>query len=124
MRNDAPEHVKRLAKEFRKAPTKAEEKLWSMLRGNRLRGYKFKRQFPIGRYIADFYCSIAKLVVEVDGKIHENIDQKDYDILRENIINANGIRVIRFTNEQVMNDISGTLSIIYKELNKDLNKTS
>ncbi len=71
-----------------------------MTRKNQVNGYRFRRQQVIHGFVADFYCNQINLVVEIDGGIHEQ--QKDYDKLRTKIINQYGIRVIRFTNEEMM----------------------
>jgi len=72
-------------------------------------GLQFRRQHPINRYIVDFYCVKIKLVIEVDGNIHELPENKVYDIGRSQILNDFGITVIRFTNNQLINDIDGTI---------------
>ncbi len=103
--------AKRAARDLRRKQTNAEAKLWNLLRNRQFYGKKFLRQHPIffeyeskkRFFIADFYCHEEKLVVEIDGKIHEY--QKDYDNLRTYIINAFGIRVARFRNEEVENNI-------------------
>lgn len=115
--------ITEIARKLRKNQTKSEKILWSYLRNRKLSGKKFLRQFPlifnfdnINRFfIADFYCSECKLVIEVDGKIHDS--QKEYDNLRTQIISQRGIKVIRFTNEEVENNISFVLSEIKNELN-------
>jgi very-short-patch-repair endonuclease len=80
--------------------TLAEKCFWNMVRKNQVCGLHFKRQQVIHGFIADFYCNQIGLVVEIDGGIHER--QKDYEQLREQIINQHGIKVIRFTNEEVI----------------------
>ena len=98
------------AGELRKEPTPAEQKLWTYLRGNKLNGVKFRRQHAIGNYIVDF-CSIkAKLIIELDGSQH--LEQDKYDVERTRYLNAQGYKVIRFWNNQVMNDISGVIRAI------------
>ena len=96
-----------LARELRRNSTPAEKLLWSELRNRRLNGAKFLRQHPLiyeedrGRlhfFIADFYCSQHKLVIELDGKIHEL--QKDYDKERDLIISRMGLNIVRFKNEE------------------------
>jgi very-short-patch-repair endonuclease len=89
-----------LAKENRKNLTEAEIKMWSVLRDNRFEGYKFRRQHPMGNYILDFYCHQLKMVIEVDGGYHEEMDQKKYDESRDAYLMELGIGVIRFTNEK------------------------
>ena len=90
-----------LAKYFRSHMTYAERCFWNMCRRNQVAGLQFRRQQIIHGFIADFYCNQINLVVEVDGGIHEQ--QKDYDELRTKIINQHGVKVIRFTNEEVVN---------------------
>ena len=112
------EYIKQTVRKLRKNQTKAEAILWQALRNRQLDGKKFLRQHPIqfvweGRkrfFVADFYCHEHLLVVEADGKIHDR--QKDYDELRTVIINTKGIRVIRFTNENVEHRLSEVLSEI------------
>ncbi len=90
-----------LAKELRREMTPAERILWGRLRGNRL-GYHFRRQQVIEGYIADFYCHVAALVVEVDGPVHDY--QVDYDERRTTAFAMRGIRVMRFRNDEVVTD--------------------
>lgn len=92
------------AEALRKNPTHEEKILWEILKGKKL-GEKFRRQHPIWNYIADFYCHELKLVVEVDGRIHNVVEVEENDIARQNIIESFGIRVIRFTNKQVRQDL-------------------
>jgi very-short-patch-repair endonuclease len=95
-----PDKLK-LAKYFRSHMTYAERCFWNMARRNQIGGLQFRRQQVIHGFIADFYCNQIGLVVEIDGGIHEQ--QKDYDKLRDYIIKQYGIRVIRFTNGDVVN---------------------
>ncbi|MBI3501114.1 MAG: endonuclease domain-containing protein [Bacteroidetes bacterium] len=92
------------AKQLRKESTPAEKYLWKMLRGRSILGFKFRRQHPVYHFIADFYCNKAKLILEVDGDIHELDHIKEYDKEREETIKELGIRVLRFTNEEVLAD--------------------
>ena len=93
------------AKEMRKSPTKAEKSLWEILRKNQIMGLRFKQQHPINIFIADFYCHAIKLVVEVDGKIHNKEENKDNDLNRTAELESYGITVIRFSNDEVLEDI-------------------
>ena len=102
------------AKELRKYETDAEKILWTKLNRNQILGLQFRRQHPIDRFIADFYCAKIQLVVEVDGSIHELPENKDYDIGRSEILNDFGITVIRFSNEQIINEIDKTIIKIKK----------
>ena len=114
MRKDTPKYIIQVARDLRKGQTDAEKKLWERLRDRRLGGYKFRRQYAIGRYIADFYCSEAKLVIEVDGPVHQ--EQREYDDYRENEIMLREITVIRFTNDEVDTNIEGVLEKIHQKI--------
>ncbi len=92
--------------------TPAEFVLWEKLRSRRLGGFKFRRQHPIDKYIADFYCHEARLVVEVDGGIHTIKMNKEYDIERDNVLDKLGITTIRFTNGEVIGDMVNVLERI------------
>jgi len=100
----APEYVFELAREFRKNLTSDEDFLWECLRARRLHGFKFRRQHPIGRYIADFYCKEASLVIELDGKTHLKKGRKTYDRIRDEELSLRGLRVLRVTNEGLIED--------------------
>jgi cyclase len=101
------------AKRLRKNMTEAEKLLWERLRNKQL-GVRFKPQHPIGHFIADFYCHQAKLVVELDGEIHNK--QKQYDIGREGEMEEYGIRVLRFKNHEVLEDLEGVVGRIKESL--------
>jgi len=113
---DAPEINFTRAREMRKSMTEAEKILWSSLRGKQLNGYKFRRQHPISQYIADFYCHEKRLIIEVDGGIHMKTDIKENDENRTAELDRFGIRVIRFYNDDVVNDLGAILSAIKKTL--------
>ncbi|MDD3645918.1 MAG: DUF559 domain-containing protein [Candidatus Gracilibacteria bacterium] len=100
----SPGYVFDLAKEFRQHPTNSEEKLWGILRNNNLENIKFRRQHPIGRYIADFYSEELRLIIELDGKIHDEKVRKEYDEERENLLRNYGFEIIRFKNEDILNN--------------------
>jgi len=93
------------AKAMREHMTLAEKSVWGLLNSKKMLGLRFKAQHPIDIFIADFYCHSLKLVIELDGGIHQSKEQKEYDIGREAELERFGIRVIRFTNEEVENDI-------------------
>jgi very-short-patch-repair endonuclease len=95
---------------LRQQLTPAEDKLWSALRCRQLVGLKFRCQHPVGRFIVDFYCPSCKLVIEVDGDIHTQ--QKAYDEARTEQLESYGYRVLRFTNEEVLNDLQTVLTCI------------
>jgi very-short-patch-repair endonuclease len=100
------------ARELRKSGTAAENILWSRLNRNQILGLQIRRQHPIDRFIADFYFAKIKLVIEVDGSIHELPENKDYDIVRSEILNDFGITVIRFSNAQVISNIDQVINEI------------
>ena len=116
------------ARALRKNQTLAEKKFWSLVRDKRIKGLKFLRQYPIyfkwedktRFFIADFYCDALKLVVEIDGGIHEQ--QKEYDLLRENILLLKKITVARFSNEDVLQnsgDVKIQLENIFRTIQKN-----
>lgn len=107
---DVREGTRDRARELRRRMTPAEEQLWQELRGGRLGSLKFRRQQVIGGYIADFYCDSLGLVIEIDGPVHDA--QIDYDRVREEAINLHGLRVLRFSNDQVLNRLPDTLAMI------------
>ncbi len=100
------------AKNLRENVTKAEESLWIELRNNQLEGYKFRRQHPLSIYIVDFYCHKLKLVIEVDGVYHQTEEQKKLDAERTSAIAFQGLKVLRFTNEDVISNVSIVLNKI------------
>ncbi len=85
---------KQRRKELRNNPTKTEKILWDALKGKKLAGHKFRRQYGVGRYILDFYCVKEKLAIEIDGEVHENAESKEYDNKRDEFIRNFGIDVI------------------------------
>jgi very-short-patch-repair endonuclease len=97
------------ARGLRKAATEAEQVLWERLRDRQLSGLKFRRQHPIGPFIVDFFCGEVGLVVEIDGPIHEEPSRRVYDAWREAFLRAYGLRVVRFTNKEVLSQIEGVL---------------
>jgi len=102
------------ARELRKNCTPAEKILWDHLRNRQLHGQKFRRQHPIPPFIVDFYCSQIDLIIEVDGEIHNY--QQDQDQSRQEWLVENGYKVIRFTNDQVFNQLDWVLREIIKTI--------
>ena len=98
---------------LRKNMTFAEDKLWARLNKNQL-GVRFKAQHPIDIFIVDFFCFKYRLVVEVDGEIH--LSQKEYDEGRTAELERFDLKIIRFTNDEVLNDIDRVVEAIKKEL--------
>ena len=103
------------ARRLRRDATDAERRLWSALRDRRLAGYRFRRQFPIGRYIVDFACTRHKLIVEADGGQHADSQS---DIRRTAWLEQQGWRVLRFWNNDVLMNTEGAVEMILKELSK------
>ena len=108
--------LEEFAKEHRKNPTKAELILWEQLKSKSLENYKFRRQHIIGRYIADFVCLSKNLVVEIDGLIHQLPENKEADEIRTQWLEEHGYELIRFRNEEVINDLDAVLSKILQAL--------
>ncbi len=109
---DATPIVFGYANALKKEMTEAEKVLWANLRNRKLNDLKFRRQHPIGKFILDFYCHEKMLAVEVDGNIHETEDVKEKDEGRTYILTEWGITVIRFTNEEVIDNLHFVLEKI------------
>ena len=102
------------ARKLRRDQTDAEKKLWACLRAGRLGEFRFRRQFPIGNFIADFACPRAQLVIELDGGQH--LDQAAKDAWRTRLIEQRDYRVIRFWDAEVLTDIDSVLQRIDEAL--------
>ena len=100
------------ARENRKRATEAEKILWFHLRNAKCRGVKFRRQHPIDNFIADFYCPKARLIIELDGDYHQEIGQTQYDEGRTYELQELNLRVIRFKNSEVVNEIEKVIDAI------------
>lgn len=109
IRGTTPE-IEAAARRMRRNMTPAEKKLWKALKGKKLGGLKFRAQHPVGPFILDFYCPACKLVVELDGDVHE--EQAGYDEARTQQLQDYGYRVIRFRNEEVLTDLPSVLEQI------------
>jgi len=92
--------------------TPAEKILWFKLNKKKLNGFRFRRQHSIGRYIADFYCHDIKLIIEIDGNIHDK--RKEYDKNRDEFLEAGGYTVLRFQNDEICNSLDDVLKKIKK----------
>ena len=114
----APESSFLKAKDLRRNETEAEIILWNKLKGNQIDGLKFRRQHPIQLFIADFYCHQIKLIIEIDGDYHLAQEQILKDEERTKILNENGVEVIRFKNDEVINNIDWVLSQIKIKIEK------
>jgi very-short-patch-repair endonuclease len=120
-RMEIPKDLRRrmidVARQFRKEPTQSEKLLWHELRGRKVNHIKFRRQQPIGSFVVDFYAPSIRLVIEVDGSIHDQ--QIEADFARQEILELLGLKVLRLSAYQVENDISACLekiSSVIKEL--------
>jgi len=113
--------TQRFAKQLRSQTTDAERHLWHYLRRRNIGNYRFRRQVPIGRYIVDFACFEAKLIVELDGGQH--CQQPGYDRQRDTWIEAKGFRVLRFWDDQVFQETAAVLDVIFVALASALSLT-
>jgi len=100
------------ARDLRQNMTTAEQILWESLRNRKCGGFKFRRQQVIEGFVADFYCEMAKLVVEADGVIHSDENQKEIDEHREKVFKLRSIKTIRFPNDMVQNNLNEVLATI------------
>ncbi len=110
----------KFARQLRCNQTEAEKMLWSKLRNRQLNGYKFKRQVPVGNYIADFLCQATMLIVELDGGQHA--EQQDYDQRRTYWLESQGFWVLRFWNNDVLSNINGVCDALVEAVGKQVNK--
>lgn len=99
---------------LRRSSTEAERKLWQYIRYRQISGYKFRRQFGVGRFVLDFYCPELRLAIEVDGTIHETPEHECYDAARDQWLSDRGILVVRLTNAEVLGNINGVLERIHE----------
>ncbi len=103
------------ARNLRRNQTDAETRLWRLLRAKRLAGVKFKRQVPVGPYVADFACVQQRLIIELDGSQHLD---SDYDRVRTQYLDERGWRVLRFWNSDLSQNREGVLTVIADALGK------
>lgn len=108
--------TKAQAAELRKNMTVAEKILWQRLRNRQVNGLKFRRQHPVDIFILDFYCHVKKLAIEVDGGIHNNEEQREWDENRTYELNEFGIKVLRFKNEEVIDQTKEIMKSIFEYL--------
>jgi very-short-patch-repair endonuclease len=108
---------KNFRKQLRNSLTAAEAVLWQNLRGRQLLGKKFRRQVSIGRYIVDFYCPEAGLVIELDGDRHFSITIDEYEAQRTKYLEEESLRIIRFENKELYQNLEGVLEAIKEVLN-------
>ncbi|MEO6131285.1 MAG: endonuclease domain-containing protein [Saprospiraceae bacterium] len=103
------------ARYLRNHPTEAEEILWHQLRNHRLK-QKFRRQHPMSKYVVDFYCHALKFIIEVDGSVHDTIDQKANDLEKDFDLKNLGMEILRIGNIEIYNDIEDVVSKIYSRI--------
>ncbi len=110
--------LKKFARELRKNMTDAERFLWTKIRRKQLKGCQFYRQKNIGNYIVDFYCPVAKLIIEIDGGQHYSKEGTKKDKIRDNYMARLGFTVFRFSDREIFENINGALERIYEHLEK------
>ena len=108
--------LKLFSQQLRKTMTDAERRLWTRIRGKQLKEYQFYRQKIIGEYIVDFYCSKARLVIELDGGQHYTEEGKEKDKIRDDYLAGNGLQVLRFSDRDIFDNIEGVLERIWSRL--------
>jgi len=96
--------------------TDAEQCLWQCLRGKQLDGFRFRKQHPIAHFVLDFYCPAVKLAIEIDGGQHNTAPERASDEERTRYLKARGIRVLRFWNHEVLQDLPGVSEQIWEDL--------
>ena len=109
-------NLKQYSRQLRGDATDAEKLLWGKIRMKQLKGCQFYRQKPVGDYIVDFFCPRAKLVIEVDGSQHHSDEMTEYDRIRDEYLSSLGLRVLRFTNSDVLTHIEGVVKRIEEEI--------
>lgn len=109
------QHIK--ARELRNNMTKQEQVLWSILRNRSFYGYRFLRQYPIGNYIVDFVCRSEKIIIEIDGGQHNELETIEYDKKRTEFLESKGYRVIRFWNNDIDKNLLGVYRILQTAFN-------
>ena len=114
----APNSAFLQARLLRDKMTQEEKTLWMCLQNKKFEGYKFRRQHPLHLFIVDFYCHELGLIIEVDGPYHETNEQKEQDERRTQLLEFQGLTVIRFTNEEVSTEINTVLAKIKEAIKK------
>ena len=106
------QYLKERRRDLRNNPTPTETQLWEKLAKRQLGGFKFRRQHSINHYIVDFYCPQLKLIIEVDGEIHDQPKNKEHDHLRDLELTEQGFHVLRFRNQEVQSNIENVIEKI------------
>lgn len=112
--------LKYYRKKLRNNATRTEVYLWKFLQKSQLEGVKFRRQQSIGPYIVDFYTYEYNLAIEVDGEVHEEEEMVAHDARRDKYLESKGVKVLRFKNAEVFEDIEKVLNVIKKEFNHNV----
>lgn len=112
------------ARSLRRNQTDAERRIWSSLRSRRFAGYKFRRQVPLGNYIADFVCFERSLIVELDGGQHNTALARDYDARRTAWFESRGFRVVRVWNHEVFEDADAVEELLWRRLQETFGDVS
>jgi very-short-patch-repair endonuclease len=108
--------LKHYSRELRKSMTDAEKLLWSQIRRKQLKGHQFYRQKIIGNYIVDFYCPKSKLIIEIDGGQHYSVEGKEKDKIRDDYMASIGIKILRFSDRDVFENLNGVIQRIWSQL--------
>ena len=112
-------NLKQASRDLRNNMTEAERLLWSKLRGKQILGLQFYQQKPLLNFIVDFYCPSANLVIECDGSQHSTIEGLEADRIRDEALAQLGLKVLRFDNGQVLNEIDGVVEVIYQFIQQE-----
>ena len=106
-------YLKKYSRQLRKDVTDAEKLLWSKMRGTQLKGFQVYRQKPIGRFVGDFYCPKAHLIIELDGGQHYSEEMRSRDGLRDKYMESLGLRVLRFSDREIFENLTAVLEKIW-----------
>lgn len=109
-------NLKQYSRELRKGMTNAEILLWSKIKNKQLKNYQFYRQKIVGDFIVDFYCPKAKLIIELDGGQHYSVEGKQKDLQRDTYLTSLGLKVLRFSDSEVLSNLDGVLEKIWMNL--------
>ncbi|HEX9080206.1 MAG TPA: endonuclease domain-containing protein [Desulfuromonadaceae bacterium] len=118
LRNDPA--LKERRRELRRNQTDAERAFWTRVRNGQFFGMRFFRQYSVGPYILDFYCPALKLAVELDGGQHNESEGREYDSARSAYLNAHGIEVVRFWNNEALCEMDGVLALLEQKINSPI----
>jgi len=105
--------LKRVSQRLRKSSTDAEKRLWARIRGRQIKDLQFYRQKIIERYIVDFYCPKARLVIELDGGQHYEDSMREKDVIRDEVLKGLGLTVLRFSDREVLTDTDAVMKKIW-----------